>query len=62
MHFGLVQKVKSEKMENIGSQTNISFQTKQVESFTNITIKGILGLLMDTIEEGKVAKLLKYKQ
>lgn len=49
-------------MENIGSQTNISFQTKQVESFTNITIKGILGLLMDTIDEGKVAKLLKYKQ
>nr|AHN10105.1 aromatic amino acid aminotransferase 5 [Atropa belladonna] len=45
-------------MENIGSVTNISFgenYTKQVETPTNITIKGILGLLMDNIEgdEGK---------
>ncbi|WMV57147.1 hypothetical protein MTR67_050532, partial [Solanum verrucosum] len=40
-------------MENMGSQTNISFQTKQVETFTNITIKGILGLLMDNIDGGE---------
>ncbi|KAM3199994.1 putative aminotransferase TAT2 [Capsicum annuum] len=45
-------------MENMGSQTNISFHTKQVETPTNITIKGILGLLMDSIDVGRVQNLL----
>ncbi|PHU28870.1 putative aminotransferase TAT2 [Capsicum chinense] len=45
-------------MENMGSQTNISFHTKQVEVPTNITIKGILGLFMDNIDFGRVHNLL----